>query len=141
MSEHVLPVLPKRSLDFGTLAVGASQDIIVGDRVELLHWRELSLKVRVHSHTLSGSNTIAISVFPQSHTPEDPSVQWLSQGTSTFVTLSASTPSPALLTLAVPTASGVQPIAAMARVIATGSRAGAGTMQVSLTVEFSAKAA
>lgn len=138
---RALPVLPKKFLDFSTLPVGGSQEIVLADRIELLHWRELTLTVRVHSHTLTGSNQIFIAVYPQSWTSEDPGIQWITAGTSTSIAIVASTPSPGLLTLVVPTLTGSQPIAAMARITALASRAGAGTMSAVLTLGFSAKIA
>jgi hypothetical protein len=138
---RALPVLPKKFLDFSTLPVGGSQEVVLADRVELLHWRELTLKVRVHSHTMTGSNNVAIAVYPQSWTWEDPGIQWLTSGTSTFAVIDASTPSPGLVNLVVPTLSGAQPIAAMARLTAFAQRAGAGTMRATITLQFSTKIA
>jgi hypothetical protein len=141
MAGVILPVIPKRFLDFATLAAGGTQEVILADRVELLHWRELTLKVRLHNHTLTGTNTVAIRVWPQSWTPEDPGVAFLTAGGVVSTTLGAATPSPGLLTLTIPTvgalASGA--IGAMARFTALATRTGAGTMQAALTLELSSK--
>jgi hypothetical protein len=136
-----LPIMPKRLIDFATLGTSATQDLLLADRVELLDWRQVTLHVRVHSHTLTGSNTIAIRVYPQSWTPEEPGQQFPAFTTPTVVTIGSATPSPALLTIAIPTvgdySSGA--IASMARFTAFATRGGAGAMQASITLELMAK--
>lgn len=138
-----LPVLPKSVLNFATLPNPGTQEIVLADRVELLHWRELTLKVRVHSHTLTGSNTIAIKVWGMSWTPEEPGFQFPVASTTNVVTLSSSTPNPGMLSLSIPTlgAFGSGAIPGMARFTALGSRASAGSMQAALTLELSTKEA
>jgi hypothetical protein len=137
VSQQSLPILPKRFLDFATLAVGTTQEVTLADRVELLHWRELTLTVRVHSHTMSFSNFVQINVYPQSWTAEDPGAQFINVS-ATSVQITSSTPSPGVLVLTIPTL-GLNAIGAMARITAFGSKGATQPMQVSMSMEFSAK--
>jgi hypothetical protein len=131
------PVLAKRLVDFSTLATPGGQEIVLVDRIELVRWRELSLKIRVHSHTLTGTNTIAINVYPQSWTSEDPGMQFVA-GVAATTSFGASSLSPGEIDLTVPVL-GTNNIAGMARITASGSRNGVGTMQATLSMEFSSK--
>lgn len=137
MSGLALPVMPKRIVDFATLPVGGIQELVLSDRVGLVHWRELTLRVRVHSHTLVGNNQIAIRVYPQSWTEEDPGIQFLATAT-TAASITASTPSPGLLSGSLPML-GASAIPAMARIVAVGTRTISGTMNAALSLEFSTK--
>jgi hypothetical protein len=139
MSGFALPVLPKYFLDFSTLANSATEEYILADRVPLLHWRELTMKVRVHSHSLTGSNQIQFNVKPQSWTEEDPGIPFVSFTIAAFVVILSSTPSPALLTASIPTIGGAGSIAAMAQITVIGSRAGVGSMNANCSIEFSEK--
>jgi hypothetical protein len=132
-----LPVIPKRFFDFANLANG-QQEVILADRIPLIEWRELTLLVRVHSHTLTGTNTIAINVYPQSWTAEEPGLQFLTGSAAAQTTIGTATPSPGVVALTVPTL-GSNAIVGMARVTATATRTGAGTMQASLSLEFDNK--
>ena len=142
MFGNVLPVMPKRFVDFGTLATGATQEVVLADRVELLHWRELTLQIQVHSHTLAASsNTIAIRAWPQSWTTEDPGLTFLTSAVPTSVTISSTTASPALLTLTIPTLGGygTGAIGEIARFTAFATRNGTGTMQAAIQLRLSEK--
>lgn len=140
MSAQVLPVIQKRLITFDTLSTSSQQELIIADRVDLLHWRELDLTLRVHSHTLTGSNQIFINVVPQSVTLEDPDVSWLGVSGTWFV-IASSTPSPSFSIAGLRTTGFDQdgPIAALARITATGLRNNSGAMQANLSLEFSTK--
>jgi hypothetical protein len=139
---NMLPVIPKRFLDFSTLPNGSTNEFVLADRVQLLHWRELTLTVNVHSHTLTGTNTINIFVYPQSWTEEDPAKLFLAPIAGPTLTLTAFSPSPGLLTVPIQTLGQQPAIAAMARITAGGVRAASGgTMQATLSLRFSTKEA
>jgi hypothetical protein len=139
MSGFVLPVLPKRVVDFTTLVTG-TEDLILADRVPLLHWRELTLRMQISDHSLSGgSGTIKIIVIPQSWTAEDPGVQFLSTSTTIAATLGSTTPNPAFLSAPLTTIGGGAVIAAMARIVAQGNRLAAGAINATLSMAFSTK--
>jgi hypothetical protein len=141
MSEMMIEVMPKRSFDFATVAVGGSQDVILADRVELLEWRELTMIVRVHSHTLTGSNTISVYAFPQSWTSEDPASLFWDPAFVNGVVITSTTPSPALLEVNLPTVGNYasKAILAMARFVSRVNKVGAGTVRCSLTISVKAK--
>jgi hypothetical protein len=135
MSGQRLPILPKRLVDFATLAVGSQESVILADRVDLLYWRELTVLLRVHSHSLaSGAGTIALVMRPQSWTPEDPGQPFLAAA-STLLTISSGTASPALLTCSVSTLL----VPAMVQIAVVGTRSNAGLLNANLSVEFSSK--
>jgi hypothetical protein len=119
------------------LATGSSTELILADRVPLLHWRELTAIVRVHSHTMTGSNSIELLFYAQSWTAEDPGLQFIGTGVPA-PQITSSTPSPGMIVKALPLL-GSNAIGDMIRITALGSRSGAGTMQANVTVQFSAK--
>jgi hypothetical protein len=130
--------MPKRQIDFASLATSGTQEIILADRVELISWRELTLKIRVHNHTLTGSNAITVTVYSQSWTDEDPGIQFVTSTAAATWAINSSTPVPGEWDLTIPTL-GTNAVAGMARITAVGSRAGAGTMQAALSLEMSVK--
>src|SRR5690242_16398185 len=89
MAGAVLPVIPKRFLDFATLPLNTSEDVVVADRVNLVHWRELHLRAEFHSTTLPTGSSIQIIVFAQSWTPEEPGLEFLDTISAGSVTLTA----------------------------------------------------
>ena len=138
MSGAILPVIPKRFLDFATLPVAGTQTLILADRVELLQWRELTMEVTVHNHTLgSGVGNIEIRLYAQSWTRE-PSVAFLAQNPVIAVTVQQTSPNPVFFTAPVSTL-GVDAIAGMGRVVAFGSRASGGAMNATVSIEFALK--
>jgi hypothetical protein len=135
--------VPKRAFDFGNnIPVGATQSIVLADQVELLHWRELTMIVRVHSHSLTGSNSISVTAWPQSTTPEDPNIVWLTSDKSNSVFIQASTPIPSMLTadlVTIGTDNDPYTVANMVQILVQPFRAGVGSMQATISVEISAK--
>src|SRR5690349_14492518 len=125
MSGYSLPVLPKYFVDFSTLATGSSLEVVLADRVPLLHWRSLICRVRVHSHTVRGSNSIEIRVYPQAWTEEDPGIPFLVSNYSQGGLISGPTPSPFLSFTTIPTAAA-NALAAMARITVVGTRSSVG---------------
>ncbi len=144
MPGYILPALPKRVVDFATLATGSTEDLILADRIPLLHWRELTLRMQISSHSLgpggSGAGTIKIIVIPQSWTQEDPGVQFLSTSTTIAATIDNSTPTPpTFLTAPLVTIGSGPVIAAMARIVAQGNRTATGALNATLAIDFSTK--
>jgi hypothetical protein len=137
MSKMVIPVMSERLIDFTTLAAGQQQELCLADRIDLRAWREVTLVLRIHSHTVSGSDTMTVWVRPQSWTPDDPGIVFLG-GIAGLATISATTPSPGLLTAAVAT-TGTQPVGSLARVTINGTRSGASAMRATLSIAFAAK--
>jgi len=134
-----MSVVPKLALDFTALASG-TLEMVLADRIQLIPWRELELKVRVHSHNLTGSNTITVNVYPQSWTDEEPGIQFVSSTVTASAQITASTLSPGELDVTIPTLAS-NAVAGMIRITAAGTRAGAGTMQAQLSIEVTGKAA
>jgi len=133
--ETPVVVLPERQFSFPGPDSG-TQNLMMLERIDLLQWRELTLRVRVHSHTLAGSsNTISVSVLPQSWTEEDPGLIFLGATAAGSVTMGTSTPSPALLTASIATL-GANAIAALGALQVTGVRVGAGTMNATLSIDI-----
>src|SRR6266498_3972515 len=97
MPGYILPALPKRVVDFATLATGSTEDLILADRIPLLHWRELTLRMQISSHSLGPGGSwvgrIKTMVSPQSWTQEDPGVQFLPTPMTIAATIDNATPS------------------------------------------------
>lgn len=138
MAGYIIPLVSKRVVDFSTLQVGGTQTAILIDRVDTLHWRQLTVVTRVHQHSLaSGAGTITIQLIPQSWTREEPGLAFLGDVISQTL-IDASTPNPAFLSQGVPTYGAVC-LAAMTRVVAVGARTAPGLMTAALSLEFSVK--
>jgi len=92
------------------------------------------VNLRVHSHTLTGLDSVNILAVPQSWTREDPGLSFLSLNDAPFLQISSATPSPAYLTFSLPMG-GANCMAAMMRLMATGS--GSSTTKATVSVELS----
>jgi hypothetical protein len=138
MFEHIILLCPKRTVDYATLPNLGSQDIVVADRIDVARWRELSLVVKVFSHSLaSGAGTITIMTLPQSWTEEEPGQQFVGASVASVV-LNSGTPSPAYTVVGV-ALNGANCMTGMARVVARGDRSVAGPLNATIEVSFSAK--
>jgi hypothetical protein len=142
MSGHIIPIVQKRKVDFATLANNATQDVILADRIDLVHWREVTMMVRVSEHTLNnGAGSITLSVLMQSWTAEDPSVVFLGTlAQPADIVINSSSPlAPYYATISLPMTGDIDCMTAMARIIARGSRSNAGALTATFSIEFSAK--
>jgi len=139
MSGLVVFSVQKRVVDFATLAASATEDLILTDRVDLLLWREVDLRVQVYSHSLaSGAGSISIIMLPQSFTPEDPGLAFVDPTAAATAAIVAATPTPAFLSMSA-TMLGTHGIAAMTRIIARGSRTSPGALNATLSVQLAVK--
>lgn len=140
MSGHIIPVVPKRVLDFGGVPLGFVQTIILADRVELVHWQELSMMVRVHQHSLSGgTGWISIAAVPCSVTEDDPGTTLVAPANSgPAVLLDSTTGSPDMKTRFMRTM-GPNCVGDMVRIVASAQRLLAGSLTATVSVEISAK--
>ncbi len=78
MSGDIIRLVPKRVVDFSTLAIGSSQDLVLADRIDLTPWSDITMLARVHTHSLSnGAGSISILALPDGHTNEDPGLNWV----------------------------------------------------------------
>jgi hypothetical protein len=141
MAGLVIATTPKRVVDFSGLTSGSTQDFILADRVPILHWRELTAVVRVHSLNIgAGVGQINIYAAQQSWTPEDPGLPFLTNAASWVLAtaLSSTTQTPG--SVAAPlTMGGSNCLGAMTRLIARGNRTAAGSLNATITVEIVAK--
>ena len=131
---YVKNAVRKRTVDFAGLGSGLTQRLILGDRIEVLHWREITLLVRVHSHSLaSGAGTIRVGTLGQSVSLDDANAEFIDPSSFNFVLLDSSTPSTAFISAP---QTNIYP---MFRLVAEGSRTGAGALNATVSVEFSCK--
>lgn len=139
MAGYVQEAVPERVVDFSTLAVGGVEDVILADRIVLERWRELTLLVHVHSHSLAGGiGDITISIYPISWTDEDPSLAFLPAASTGSVTIDSTATSPGYL-IAPITMYGLNCMGPMARVVAHGHRSLAGALNATVSIGFSCK--
>jgi len=137
MAGYIIPVVPKRLIDFGVLPNGSTQDLILADRIELLHWREVNLTVQVHQHAVAGGGSITIIAIAQSWTSAEPETTFLGSEFQAGA-ITSSTVSPTLITFSL-AMGGTNCMTALARVIARGVGAGAASLRAVVTVEFAVK--
>ena|SRR5258706_4662653 len=139
MSGYIIPLVAKRKVDYASLPNPGQQDVILADRVEVIHWRELTVRVQVFDHSLiSNAGTITVMVIPMSWTEEEPNQPFLSSISAGDVIIQNNTLTPAFLTKNL-TTNGADCMTAMARVVARGIRSAGGAMNATISVDFSAK--
>jgi hypothetical protein len=140
MAGYVIPCVSKQTISFAQ-AAGAGPTI-VADRVSLVRWREATLMLRIHSHTLTGgAGTISVSVIGQTTSVDDPGLAFLDDSTAVIRTYDATTPSPFFTTFGFSEAFFAQPanFPPMFRVTAQGNRTGPGVLAITLSLALSVK--
>ena len=137
LAEVPIVSVPEMVFSFPGLANG-SQQLTVLERIDLLQWRELTLRVHVHSHTLTGSNVISVALYPQSWTEEDPGLIFIDANSAGGTTILASATSPCFQVAAISTL-GADGIAALGALRVTGTRASGGTIKATLSIDICAK--
>lgn len=137
MTGYVIRCVPEIKLDFAGLSTSGQQDVVLADQIDVVQWSELTMLVRVHSHTLgSGAGSIGISAYKQSVSLDDPGLTFLDsnpQGVSFF----NGTPVPAYFVLNLSALWGASP--PMVRIVASGLRTGAGILAATVSLDLSVK--
>jgi hypothetical protein len=128
--------LAKNTIDFSTVAVGFTQEIVLRQAVPTIQWREATFMVRVYAHTLAGgTNTVLFGEFPQSVSTDDPGVVFLDPtGATTTCLVSASTPAPTILT-----APAIFTAPPTVQLYAIASRFGSGQISVTFSIDICGK--
>jgi hypothetical protein len=138
MALNVVKCFPKKVIDFG--ASGASQEIILADRMSLLAWREATLQLRVHSHSLAGHlNSISVNAYGQSISAEDPGLTFLETSSIASVLISPSTASGTLFNLDLGSDGSLYFAPPLVRITAAYTRADSGTIAATLSADLSLK--
>jgi len=142
MTGYIIPCFPRRDINFN-IDTGASQELVLADRVELVNWRYVSLMFRVHAHSLGGTtNTILLGVYAQTISRDDPGLLFIDAANLFSVQIDQTTPSSTVITLGFPDGPGINPPpfhAPMVRVIAKSTRAAAGTISGTFSADISVK--
>jgi hypothetical protein len=129
----VVPIIPSRLLDFGTLAnVGSSMELVLQQSIDVTRWRTANLLVRVLTTDLAGG-TLQFNVYCEGLTPDDPGLSFATLRGPLF-TLSSTTPQPSFLvgTLNPPLGSAL-------RVSVLATRTQAGNIRATVAAEFCLK--
>src|SRR5438128_2129380 len=85
-------------LNFNGLPIGATQEVVLADRVDILNWLEITPMLRVHTHSLSGGvGSIVIGMYGQSLSAQDPGMFFLNKNIPLLITLDSSVPKPGYL--------------------------------------------
>ena len=71
MAGTVVSVIPSRLLDFSSLAMGSSMELVLKQSIDVTAWMAASLLVRVSTVDLSGGD-IFITAYLEGLTPDDP---------------------------------------------------------------------
>lgn len=135
MSGEIIRAVPKQSVDFGTLATGATEEIILADRVLAVHWRIQIMLIQVYTHSLAGgAGTIKMGLYPQAVSPDDPGITFIDPDSLQTLTMNSSTPSPAFLRFVFP-----PPTTPLIRIVAIGTRVAAGQLNATVSAAMSVK--
>ena len=132
MGGSVIFAFEERAISLGSSA--ASQEVIIADRVDLLHWNEVTFQLRVHTHTLGGhGNSILIGAYPMTVSEDDPGVEFLDVF-QTIINLTSSTPIPAFFNVA-----NLPSSPPLMRIVAMATRADSGTIGATISMDISVK--
>ena len=134
MAGYVINCVAKRKLDFSSLGVGLSQEMVLADYVDLIHWQNIVLLLRVHSHSVAvGAGSVTISIRGQSVSRQDPVVYFLDTTTSyPSTSIDSNTTSPAFVGMTIPAVP-------MMQVFATGTRLSTGSIAAEISIDVSVK--
>jgi len=72
--------VPKRTLDFNSVASGNTEDLVVAQGIDISQWREASLMMRVHVNSVSAGGGIQIFAQVEGRTAEDPGILFFTSG-------------------------------------------------------------
>jgi hypothetical protein len=138
MTGYIISGFPKQTVNFG---VGTGpQEFVLADQVDILHWREATLQVWVHSHTLAAhGNTIQISVFGQSVSEDDPGLQFVYRSEMAQATIDQNSGSPSFFTLDIGQSGSMYFAPPMVRVVAAFTLNDSGTIMATLSGNVSVK--
>lgn len=142
MAGTVIRVIPKRTLDFTSVASGSgqAQEIVLAQGIDVSAWREVSLMVRTHVNSFSGNiGTIDLYAYLEGRTQEDPGILFATTTPLGQVTIGSTTPAG---TYAV-TSLGSN-IGALVKVVAKGTRVGSvagNAIKADVSIDLSCKSA
>jgi hypothetical protein len=141
MSGYVIPIAEKRFFDFTTLAAPNTQTIVLADRVDVMRWRELTLCVRVHDHSLAGgAGAIFVRASPQSFSREEPGTIFVdTTSIAAEIAIDSTTTQPALLLAPINVTGTTNCMSDLAYIHVSGTRSAAGPITATISVEISAK--
>ena len=139
MAGSIIQILPKCNLDFSALRTSTTEDVVLADHVDLVPWREVTVRTRVHSNAVAASaGNIQIMAVPQSWAPDDPGLTFLETTLAAAATIDSTVPVPSLFNTALATAAA-HGFADGLRILARGSRSAAGTIRAELSIELEVK--
>jgi hypothetical protein len=140
LSGSIIPILPKCRIDFTGIGLSTTQDVVLADSVDLLRWREVTVRTRVHSNLIgSGAGSIKIIAVPHSWSDEDPTVSFLESSLTTTATIDSAVSAPSLLSAALTTLA-LHGFADAIQIFARGSRSAPGAIRADLSIELQVKA-
>jgi hypothetical protein len=88
-------IIPKRTLDFSSLRAGTTEEIVLAQGVNVSEWREVTLQIRTHSNSISGSGgQIDISVYADGRTSNDPGILFASSPAVKVMSITSTTTGP-----------------------------------------------
>lgn len=77
MAGQFRSILPKRVYDFTNLALGASQQLIVAQRIDVSKYIDCMLAVRTHAASFAGGNGVNLDVYGDGYTGDEPGKTFL----------------------------------------------------------------
>jgi hypothetical protein len=140
MSGQIIPVVPRRVVDFGGVTSGSTQSLVLVDKVELVHWQELTMLVRMHSNSIaSGAGTISVAAQPRSFSDDDPGVTFACSAGAGPALILGSTIANGESRTGFMRTMGPNCVGDMVRIVALGNRLNTGTLNATISVDLSAK--
>jgi len=141
MAGMVLRVVPKRTLDFTNVSsIGASQEIVLAQGIDVSDWREVSMMVRLHQNSIvSTVGKIELYAYMEGRTGEDPGILFTSANTLAVVTISNTVAAPMYAVSSLGSNVG-----AMIKIAARGTRTSSNasnSIKADISVDLSMKSA
>lgn len=135
-----LPLLKKAKFDFKSVEDNTTVEFVLVDRIEVLHWREVSLLVQVHSAVIASPDLVVVAMRNKSLSEDDPGMTFTSQLFVGSVTLGANTQIPHFATVPV-TIPGEYDLGPMAQLVIQVIRGFSGlqALSIALSADLSLK--
>jgi len=95
MSGIVLSVIPPTTFSFSGAQASAIMVVPIASRIDLSGFETGALQVRLHTNSsVAQADTIAINVFPDGYTPDDPGTPWDTLAANAIQSVNFSGPAP-----------------------------------------------
>lgn len=139
MAGSIIRIIPTRLLDFSAVSSGFNQEIVLADRVDVSAWRLVGLLLRTNSSSVWGGE-IDINAYLDTRADDDPGLLFTGPLVGTGSIQSGANYQ--MVDLDFDSGPDIsEPLGAMVKVTAKGTRSSSGAIAALVSIELSCKTA